>query len=63
MDAEQERARRNALRVIDERLRAFHSQLTKLPIDRFVKLLDQHDPLRATSRTSNPNTAGEPNGG
>ena len=58
MDAEQERARRNALKVIDERLRAFHSHLTKLPSDRFVKLLDLH----SESRISNPNAAGETNG-
>jgi hypothetical protein len=54
MDADQERARRHAIKVIDERLRAFNDHLITLPIDHFVKLLDQHQLLRAESRPAEP---------
>jgi hypothetical protein len=60
MDAEQERARRNALKVIDERLRALHNHLVELPIDRFVQLLDQ-SAVRSKSGSSVANTGGKQN--
>ena len=59
MDAEQERARRHAIKLIDGHLCALYDQVTALPIDRFVQLIDQQDP-RGADRRSTDRMRGEP---